>query len=278
MRILAIAIVLGTLACDEETLDLTPRRDAASPADAATLPDRLVPDAVPPGCDVEWPEGEPVGWPFDLERWGADVAPLLVERCAECHASGRPFEVRATSVTETCDGLWTLRSFRDFVDLATPVNSQVYRFSSGSDGVDHPLVLEDPELLVLLAFVDDAGRRAADGPPPDAAPVEVVEDAGVGPGEPVAFARFVADVQNPGDAHECGSCHHEGQVAGGFRWFRRTRDPEKLRANYDAVVERVDVDDPEGSVYVRFATSVHSANRPLNEEATAQLLAWIRGE
>ena len=50
----------------------------------------------------------------------------------------------------------------------------------------------------------------------------------------------VADVQDPSDAHECGSCHHVGQVAGGFRFQPRARDEARLRANYEAVLARIE--------------------------------------
>lgn len=282
-RALSIAVLL-CLGCDDGTLDLTPRPglDAAASTDAAPPPpDRIVPDAVPPGCDVVWTAGVPVGWPYDLDRYRADVAPLMVDRCVECHVPGRgrAFLVRAASKEDGCEALATLASFARYVNLAAPQESDIYRYSSG--GLEHPLTLDDAELLVLLAFIDDAGRRAQVGPPPDAAVVPDPEpDVGRPPvGVPLDFERFAADVQAPADAQNCGACHHQRQVAGNFLFHpRASGDQARLRANFEAVVARIDPADPEGSVYTEFATSVHSANTALDAAGTARLLAWIRGE
>ncbi len=301
-RLLSLLLLslLSFAGCGEE-IDLTPRGvDAEVDAVEAEVCEGLPQDP-----------DHPPGWPFSPSLFETDIYPLLESDCVDCHAApqrvGR-YAVWPEAAPGSCDWQRSLAAFAAKVDLRAPESSPLYVELSGGNPA-HPLTLERPDLLRILAFVQDAAERMDAPPdaglPPDAGPQDMgveegdaqtppadvgpevdggpdpdvrVPDPDVGPepGGPLDFAAFVEVVQPLLDAQGCATCHTPSRGAGGFSLFPNP-NAETVQVNHAQVVQRCVAGDPQASVFYDFAGNFHEGSRafaPLNLQAIAD---WING-
>ncbi|MFN3202502.1 MAG: hypothetical protein ACE366_29160 [Bradymonadia bacterium] len=121
----------------------------------------------------------------------------------------------------------------------------------------------EPDVEVPDEGVPDLDLPPDLGPPPTALLVET----------------FQANVQVPLNIHICIDCHRAPGGGGGFGLFA---DPApgspELQANYDAVVQLCDPENPEGSPFYQRALTRHFGSDPFTPEEGAVLRAWISGD
>lgn len=226
-----------------------------------------------PACQLDSKNEQTPGYPFNVEKFGAEVMPILAASCGTsgCHAAPTgqgSFTVWAAAKPGDCDFAKTFNSVVGKSDLTTASNSRLLAAISGGSAT-HPFTFPAaaPQLATLTGYVEAAAMQyAADGggvtPPPGPSPYNA--------------ATFDSTIQPMMEQCATAGCH--GTAAGGFTLKAGTAaGSEERKANFVQVTSRGNLGEPVNSViYVR-ATVVHGAglSRVVNADQGAALLAWI---
>jgi hypothetical protein len=140
--------------------------DDPSPAPDAAVPDAAVPDAMfldaPPGfdpCPLDIEDEAAPGFPFDFQRFKADIWPDLQASCGTsgCHLApaghgDTPYNVWPAT-NATCPDVQSFKAFYERVDFRThPANSLLLRNMDGTDP-HTPSFAGSPLLAELRDFV-----------------------------------------------------------------------------------------------------------------------------
>lgn len=226
-----------------------------------------------PACQFDAKSEKSPGYPFDVEKFGSEVMPILAASCGTVGCHGAPtgngsFTVWAAAKPGDCDFAKTFNQTVGKSDLTTPSNSRLLAATSGGSAT-HPFKFPDgaPQLATLTGFIDTASKLyAADGggvtPPPGPSPFNA--------------ATFDTVIQPMLETCSGAGCH--GTAAGGFTIKAATAaGSDDRKANFVQVTSRGNLTDPANSVlYVR-ATVVHGAgaSRVVSADQAKALLAWI---
>jgi hypothetical protein len=116
----------------------------------------------PPECQLDSKNEKTPGFPYNIDKFGKDVLPLLVAKCSAAGCHGAPvgssgFTVWADAKAGDCNAAKTFNSFVTKVDLTTTANSPVISATNGGNKA-HPFsfAAAATELTTLQAFLDDA--------------------------------------------------------------------------------------------------------------------------
>jgi|GEM_PF-6375622 len=233
------------------------------------------PDTSDPECQLQSPAERSPGYPFDLQLYRQSVLPIVNGTCADgqCHGSDegkKGLKLFANAEPGNCEYAKTFNALTERVDVVTPSNSTLLATLNGTNRA-HPvqLLADDPALVTLTAFVDDAAARyAADGgggtAPPGASPFD--------------FSVYEQTIQPAFDSTGCAvvGCHGSGAAG-----YTLTETPAagsaELEANFADTTARASLDDPPSSVIYLKATVAHvgGATPVLSPEDGQALLAWI---
>ncbi|HEY5950225.1 MAG TPA: hypothetical protein VIV40_32240 [Kofleriaceae bacterium] len=231
------------------------------------------PGATAPECQLDSKSEKSPGYPFDVDKFGTEVMPVISKSCATagCHAAptgNAGFTVWAAAKPGDCDFAKTFNSVVAKVDLATPSNSRFIAVISGGS-TTHPFTFQPtaPELATLRGFVETAAATyAADGggstPPPGPSPFD--------------YKVYQSTIQPMLERCSGGACHGGGQ--GGFTVKAMpAAGSADMQANFIAVTSRTNLVTPASSLIYTRATVQHAsgASKTVDSTQAAALIAWI---
>lgn len=223
-------------------------------------------------CELPTQGNQAPGYPYDVETFRTDVLPVLAVSCGAVGCHGDPvgsgnFTLWADALQDDCSFAQTFSQVAAQIDLASPTDSRLLQAPSGGS-TTHPRVLEAtaPGYAALKLYIDDAVLRGGSGG----------GGGGGVPGgdDPHDGQVFTTVIQPMLDDYGCSRVGCHGSGAGGFTFVANATGAD-LEANFDAVTQRNDLDDPTQSrVYVKGVSS-HSGSEELSAGDVRKFLDWV---
>jgi len=233
-----------------------------------------------PACQLNTPTEKTPGYPFSLQKFRADVVPVIVANCAgagACHtASGTTqgkggFSLWEDAATSDCNFNKTFNSAITKIDLTEPSASRLY--AAVSPGAPHPFTFpsqDAPELAKILAFAEDAkATQAANGggtttPTPGASPYDYT----------VFQQKIIPDLMTAGCL--ASGCHLKPGIGLSIDPNAAPNSPD-MEANFVNATARGDLENPAGAKLYFKGTNRHAQGTSTTFSAAqaAEVLAWI---
>ncbi len=237
------------------------------------------PDTQNPECQIKATTEKGPGFPYDLQQYETQVAPLLVANCSAAGCHGAPkgnsnFTVWADTAKGKCSFAQTFNSLSASIDLNNPSQSAVIIAVNGTDSI-HP-VKSDTAAALLLDYSTRAQAAQGGGGPNNNPNIPAI---------PFSFDVFQSQIQpileHTGGLDGCaaGSCHGSNLGAAGLKITKGAAPgSQQMIDNFVSVTNKASLaGEANGTTLYLRATTKHGggASTVVSSQEAQTILAWI---